>query len=61
MGNTGGRNADGEDTSVRERQAATLRWFVTRARRVEEHSLAADKAELLALGPWHGSDHAGRR
>lgn len=37
-----------EAATVRERHIATLRWFVTRARRVEEHSLAADTQQLLA-------------
>jgi len=32
---------------VKERQLAVLRSFVIRARRVEDHSLAQDKDELL--------------
>ena len=32
---------------LRERQLALLEWFVVRARRVEEHSLARDKDQLL--------------
>ncbi|MES9607081.1 hypothetical protein [Actinomadura sp. NPDC000929] len=50
MGSTSDRSPDGtNDTDiVQERNIATLQWFVTRARRVEEHSLATDKDRLLA-------------
>jgi hypothetical protein len=34
-------------TDVEEQQLARLEWFVVRARRVEEHSLAQDKTQLL--------------
>jgi hypothetical protein len=33
--------------TVKERQLALLEWFVVRARRLEEHSLAQDKDQLL--------------
>lgn len=50
MSTTSGHRSDstGDTDVVRERYLATLRWFITRARRVEEHSLAADKDQLLA-------------
>jgi hypothetical protein len=49
MGDTSRDGTDEiEAAVVRERHIATLRWFVTRARRVEGHSLAADKKRLLA-------------
>ncbi|KAA1007638.1 hypothetical protein FVA95_28635 [Pseudonocardia sp. EV170527-09] len=36
-----------ESDTVAERKRAILQWFVIRARRVEEHSLAQDKDKLL--------------
>jgi hypothetical protein len=33
--------------TMKERQLALLEWFVVRARRLEEHSLAQDKDQLL--------------